>query len=493
MQDFCYHCAGPLEGNVKFCPHCGFCAETYQPEPHQLVPGTLLKERYRVGRVLGEGGFGITYVGVDTVLDLKVAIKEFYMSGYVNRNNTVSTTVQANTGNHTEIFEKNRERFLQEARTLAKFFSEPGVVSVIDFFRENNTAYIVMEFLDGVTLKDQLEGKTMSWDRLSGLLEPVLQVLIKIHRAGLIHRDISPDNIMVTERGQVKLLDFGAAREFAQGDVKSLSVILKPGYAPVEQYRTKGQQGPWTDVYAICATMYRCLTGVVPDDSMDRIYDDQLLPPAERGNCPPAVSDVLMKGLAVRQEQRWPSVEALCEALRQAQTQPLHRTAPNPPGHREYIPKPAVPTREPVRAAAGSSSASIPVRTGPVMRTGPVSVQTAPKTDPDATEFVGDASAVFVQPARPVRTQNPVSQPHTLKMQSSVSQPRPSGPLPPQKAFSGPVQQPVSGKPIKVGHGAGKIDRTGPKRGAAVAVSLLMAAETIVVLFGVLGLFEMLF
>ena len=329
MREYCYNCFAQLREETDHCSHCGFDASQYAAESHHLLPGTVLRERYQVGRVLGEGGFGITYIGIDTVLNLKVAVKEFYMSGYVSRNNTISTTIQANVGNHTEIFEKNRERFLQEARVLAKFFSEPGIVSVIDFFRENNTAYIVMEFLDGVTLKDYLgnAGK-LSWERTMSLMNPILDSMSRIHAYNVIHRDISPDNIMVTGNGQVKLLDFGAAREFSQGDVKSLSVILKPGYAPLEQYRSRGVQGPWTDVYALCATIYRCLTGIVPDDAMDRVYDDPIRTPAELGDCPAAISDVLMKGLAVRQEERWSSVDELCEALRQAENAPVAAPAP---------------------------------------------------------------------------------------------------------------------------------------------------------------------
>lgn len=334
MREFCYNCFAQLREETDHCPRCGFDISAYTPESHHLLPGTLLRERYQVGRVLGEGGFGITYIGIDTVLDLKVAVKEFYMSGYVSRNNTISTTIQANVGNHTEIFEKNRERFLQEARVLAKFFSEPGIVSVIDFFRENNTAYIVMEYLNGVTLKDYLANTgTLSWERTMSLMKPILKSMSRIHAYNVIHRDISPDNIMVIGNGQVKLLDFGAAREFSQGDVKSLSVILKPGYAPLEQYRSKGVQGPWTDVYALCATMYRCLTGIVPDDAMDRVYDDQIRTPAELGDCPAAISDVLMKGLAVRQEERWASVDELCEALRQAEIASVSAYAPKMSEH----------------------------------------------------------------------------------------------------------------------------------------------------------------
>lgn len=323
-KKLCFGCMEYLDGTQGTCQHCRFAPEDYDCLPHHLIPGSLLKERYIVGRVLGEGGFGITYVGRDKVLDMKVAVKEFYMSGYVNRNNTVSRTVQASVGTHAETFEKNKEKFLNEARVLAKFSDEPGIVGIRDFFLENNTAYIIMDFLDGETMKSFLEREVrVEPRRLLDIMEPVLLSLEHVHEHGVIHRDISPDNIMMTKDGRVKLLDFGAAREVSQKDIKSLSVILKPGYAPEEQYRSKGNQGPWTDVYAICATLYRGITGQVPDDSMERMFQDKLIPPAQlEKSCPPSLSSVIMKGLAVRQSDRYQSLKELREELAKAMENP---------------------------------------------------------------------------------------------------------------------------------------------------------------------------
>ena len=172
---------------------------------------------------------------------------------------------------------------MKEAKTLAKFNTEDDVVNVIDFFEENGTAYIVMEFVDGETLSDIVAQKgKLTPDETLALLLPVMDSLKKVHAQGLIHRDISPDNIMVTN-GKVKLLDFGAARSMQAESNKSLSVMLKPGYAPEEQYRSKGEQGPWTDVYALCATMYKCVTGTTPDDATQRVYDDETKSPKELG------------------------------------------------------------------------------------------------------------------------------------------------------------------------------------------------------------------
>jgi serine/threonine protein kinase len=271
-----------------------------------------------VGRILGEGGFGITYVGYDLNLDMKVAIKEFYPSGFVSRSSTHSTTVQPHSGDQGDIFIKGRERFVDEAKRLAKFRVFTGIVMVNDFFVENGTAYIVMEYVDGQTLKNyigQMGGK-LPPEQVLEMLRPIFSSLAQVHENGIIHRDISPDNIMMTRDGTVKLLDFGAAREFEDDTNKSLSVLLKHGYAPAEQYSTKGIQGPHTDVYALSATIYKAITGVTPESSMDRVMDDTLVPPSRLGITMLDYQEAaLMKGLAIRQQDRYQSVKDLYTAL----------------------------------------------------------------------------------------------------------------------------------------------------------------------------------
>lgn len=321
---FCPGCLRDTEFENGVCAKCGFDMNGYTVMPHHLVPGTLVKQRYKIGRVLGEGGFGITYIGIDTVLNLKVAIKEFYMSGYVNRNHDASPNVFATLGTHRDTFEKNREKFLNEARVLAQFYGEAGIVGVRDFCEENGTAYIIMDFLNGVDLKTYLEQKgRLAPEEAVKLLMPVMTSLQHVHAEGIIHRDISPDNIMVMEDGSTKLLDFGAAREISQTDIKSLSVILKPGYAPEEQYRSKGRQGPWTDVYALAATLYKCIVGATPDDAMERMYRDRLPSPAAAdAACPIAISNVIIKGLAVRQADRYQDVATFLADLKTAMEDP---------------------------------------------------------------------------------------------------------------------------------------------------------------------------
>ncbi len=314
-MDFCFYYMKP-KVSAAACPRCGK-AGTPSAAEHQLPCGTLLHRRYLIGRSLGEGGFGITYIGRDTVLDARVAVKEYYPNGYAYRSHTVSTSVKPSTSEERKaVFEKGLSGFLSEARTLERFSQEPGIVKVRDFFEENDTAYLIMEFLDGITLKEYVHRNgPAAFDWLLTQLQPITDALQKVHDGGLIHRDVSPDNIMLTPSGW-KLLDFGAARNIFQNGNRSLSVILKPGYAPEEQYRSHGSQGPWTDVYALSATIYKCITGVTPPDSNERLIRDELARPSALGaSIPPAAEEALLHGLSVLAENRFQSIEALMTAL----------------------------------------------------------------------------------------------------------------------------------------------------------------------------------
>lgn len=313
-QQYCMHCMQPMQDGETACKACGYIPTASSPA-HHLKSGTILKEKYLIGNALGDGGFGITYIGRDLTLDMRIAVKEYYPNGCANRSNIISNEVTMTHGSHGIDYEKDMNRFLSEARVLARFCNEPGVVGVRDFFRENGTAYIVMEFLDGMTLKNYIATYgPIPAETFFRMIDPMLQVLGDIHKQGLIHRDISPDNIMMLKNGRLKLLDFGAAREVT-GD-KSLSVVLKPGYAPEEQYRSKGQQGPWTDVYAMCATIYKCITGITPDEAMQRVFEDELKPPSELGVAVTTEQEmVIMQGLCVKSSDRIQSMDDLRNAL----------------------------------------------------------------------------------------------------------------------------------------------------------------------------------
>ncbi|MCD8021081.1 MAG: serine/threonine protein kinase [Clostridiales bacterium] len=277
---------------------------------HVLEPGMVLNNRYTLRRAIGEGGFGITYEGYDELLAMRVCIKEYYPQGFVTRDIRYNKTLTVTQTKFGDIFYKGKVHFLEEARTLARFSHEEGIVRVTDFFEMNNTAYIVMEYLDGINLKQYLEQNgPFSVNELLELLEPVMHSLEEIHRAGLIHRDISPDNIMILlngKNGKVKLMDFGAARDYTEYGQQSMSVVLKHGYAPVEQYQSHGVQGPWTDIYALSATIYKCITGQTPVESIQRTMGDTLMPPSRMGvNINPAVEQALLKGLYIDQRGRY--------------------------------------------------------------------------------------------------------------------------------------------------------------------------------------------
>ncbi|MBQ0027072.1 MAG: serine/threonine protein kinase, partial [Lachnospiraceae bacterium] len=315
-----YRCAGcmtVIESNDAICS-CGFNNATEKNSFHCLQIGTVISDQYVVGRVIGEGGFGITYVGWDKDLDIKVAIKEFFMNGFATRDATVSGEISAGYSEEGDLFNVNREKFINEAKILASFKDEPGIVDIFRFFKANNTAYIVMEFVEGRTLKEYLKMKSrLSVDETLGIVGPIMNSLAKVHAKGLAHRDISPDNIMITTDGKGKLIDFGAARE-TNGN-KSLSVVLKHGYAPIEQYQTHGNQGPWTDVYALSATIYRCITGQIPVEAIDRISGRYMPAVCEIvPDCNVYISNAIMKGLSINYEERYQTVNEMKNALFQS-------------------------------------------------------------------------------------------------------------------------------------------------------------------------------
>ena len=284
---------------------------------HCLRKGTRLIGRYTIEGVLGQGGFGITYLGIDELHEKKVAIKEFFPQGIVTRNIEYQDTVTVTFVGEKDNYEKGKERFLKEARTMAKFSKDEGIVKALDFFEINNTAYIVMEYLEGITLKQYLrENQRIAPEDLIELLVPLIESLDEIHSQGMIHRDISPDNIMVLPDGRIKLMDFGAARDYTEFGEKSLSIVLKPGYAPPEQYQTHGIQGPWTDIYALCATMYKCITGENPPDAIERVMEDHLKKISEFGiTIPPQEEAAIIKGMSVSAKDRYQDIKDFCEDL----------------------------------------------------------------------------------------------------------------------------------------------------------------------------------
>ncbi len=325
----CMQCMKELHERNGICRHCGFDNAVCANSAHQLACGSILAGTYLVGRVLGQGGFGITYIGYDLNLDVRVAIKEYYPEGSVTRDMRTQSTVLVLSEDRRAMFEAGKERFVQEARVLARFSGEKGIVGVRSFFFENGTAYIVMDYVEGETLKSYVakRGGNLPAEEVLRRFEALFKPLSRVHEAGLLHRDISPDNIMLTKDDSLVLLDFGAARQISVYGEHSNTINVKHGFAPEEQYRKRGEQGPWTDVYALSATIYRLITGVTPPEALDRLMnDDTMKPPNALGaGLTHDQERALMHGLAVRAAGRTPNLQELYSELY------IPKTGPNPP------------------------------------------------------------------------------------------------------------------------------------------------------------------
>ncbi len=313
----CFYCMEKYDEDVDvICPFCGNDIGDLSNENFCLSAGSVLKERYLVGRVLGNGGFGITYIGYDKSLQRKVAIKEYFPMESATRQIGEKEVLPYN-GERGVHYAEGLKSFVEEARRLANLGSIEGVVNVHDVFTENGTAYIVMEYLCGETVMQMLNRrKFLGFGTTMNIIVPVLRSLNRVHSLGLIHRDISPENIIRTNEGKIVLIDFGASRRNSLAMSKSLSIVLKQGYAPIEQYDNKLEQGSWTDVYATAATMYTMLTGVTPDYANTRLLSDNLIPVTElKEGLPEPLNDILKKALAVRPEQRTQTAQELLDEL----------------------------------------------------------------------------------------------------------------------------------------------------------------------------------
>lgn len=322
MSRRCLGCMELFGDEFEICPHCGYIVGTHAEEAIHIEPGTLLYDRYIVGKVLGFGGFGVTYIAWDGRLEQKVAIKE-YLPGEFSTRMPGQSRVTVFNGEKSEQFHDGLHKFVEEAKHLAKFQNEAGIVKIFDSFEENETAYIVMEYLDGETLTSYLKReKTIAPDDAVAMLMPLMESLQVVHEEGLLHRDIAPDNIFLTKTGEVKLIDFGASRYATTSHSRSLTVIIKPGYSPEEQYRSRGDQGPHTDVYALGATLYKMITGKTAPDAMERRakYESQnkdILeePHKIQKNVPLNYENAILNAMNVRIEDRTPDVETFVKEL----------------------------------------------------------------------------------------------------------------------------------------------------------------------------------
>ena len=319
MSKRCFKCMKEIDEHTFLCPHCGFDNEHIDGPEYAMKPGTILHEQYLIGTVLGQGGFGITYVGYDISLELKVCIKEYYPMGQVSRSSEISNTVNWNRTQITqEQWENSCQNFIKEAQRVERIFTLPGIVRIRNTFFENDSAYIVMDYIDGITLKDKLkQSGPMIFEECRKLFVPLMKSLEDLHRQNVIHRDISPDNIMVAEDGRLWLLDLDASKAIEDLQEGMSKLVMKKGFSPPEQYSTGVEIGPWTDVYALTATMYYCITGKLMPDALDRMMKHMEIS-FDNGygkNLTLEMKEIFKKGMDVRKENRIQTVSELREAL----------------------------------------------------------------------------------------------------------------------------------------------------------------------------------
>ena len=313
----CNNCFQEYKEAYGMCPCCGYVEGEPAAEAFCLAPGTEVAGRYIIGKMVGLGGFGITYRAWDKELETMMAIKEYYPSGLVNRAPGETKLILVASKRSRE-FSDGKTRFLEEARNMAKFNTHPNIVNVYNFFEENNTAYIVMEFLEGRTLSQVLQQQNapLPYDYCIDVAVDVCAALRAIHKEHILHRDVSPDNIMLCTNGTVKLFDFGAAR-FSAGVEERMTVVVKPGFAPPEQYDKVNRQDPRTDIYALGATLYYAMTGKKPEESTDRKIEDTMEEPSRLdSSIPQYVSIAIMRAMAVEQQYRFSSVDEFEKALK---------------------------------------------------------------------------------------------------------------------------------------------------------------------------------
>ena len=317
ISSICPNCFATLKGDS--CPACGKdFSDTVNPPP-ALPVRYIMGSKYLTGKVLGIGGFGITYLGWDLSESRKLAIKEFFPRDFATRDSG-GEIVNVKSPETVSQYNHWLNAFIEEAKILMRIKHLGGVVKLLDYFENNNTAYIVTDYLEGSSLREYLTAHNykLTWDETLKILNPVLTSLMILHSYGVIHNDISPENIIIVLNKYVKLIDFGAAILYKVSNAARPYVVLKNGYSPLELYRpTARSQGPWTDVYQIGATMYNCITGYIPPVATEREKDDRLPKPSDlKIELPLHVEDALMKALAVFPQDRYSSIDDFMFDLR---------------------------------------------------------------------------------------------------------------------------------------------------------------------------------
>lgn len=333
IDKLCPGCMQHLKDSNTTCPHCGY------PEKHLTVKDSLpvfsiLAGKYLLGAPLGKGGFGITYIAMHLPDEKIVAIKEFFPANLAVRDTDNETVVPAD-DTKAVYYRTGMKSFSEEGRILYLLSDIEHVVHVAEQIQANNTTYLVMEYVPGISLKKYMkqQQKLFSEQETLTLMQPILLALQTMHQKGILHRDISPENLMLSPDNTLTLIDFGAARTFSRSDDDNLTVILKRGYAPEEQYHSNSRQGPWTDLYAVCAVMYQMLTGILPQEASARAEEDHLTPISriEGLSLSPSTCAALEKGLQMDPMERYPDIGALMKVLYPAKKEAAREITDNSP------------------------------------------------------------------------------------------------------------------------------------------------------------------
>ena len=322
-------------GGARVCPHCMCDIDALKAYQGVLPRFTILHQRYMIGRVLGKGGFGVTYVALDLQNNSLCAIKEYMPAEYSSRA-TDRLTIMPKDGDRAQyIYRHGKEMFYKEAQNLQELRNNPTVVNILAYFNEHNTSYLVMEYLDqDLRTMARKNGGTLDPNYAMVVLVSVASGLMDVHRHGLLHRDISPENIMVAKDGRIVLIDFGAARNYVTQQNKGMSVLLKPGFAPIEQYSSQGKQGTWSDVYALCATFYTLVSGKKPLEASFLQNGAKMPSLAELGcGVSKRTSDAIEYGMQFDYQKRCPDFKTLLDLI----DFPSNNPKPRVP---DYVPVP---------------------------------------------------------------------------------------------------------------------------------------------------------
>ena len=312
VKHLCPGCMEYWEDTERPCPCCGFSWKTPAKAGRELPPFTILGGRYLLGNRIGTGGFGIIYIAMDLETEETVAVKEFFPVSYAER---VGQDVTALPGEDGRYFREALGSFRKEARILSGFTDVENVIRYRDYVMENKTAYLITDYVRGIDLGQYMKitGKTFSQEEVLDLMHPILMAVDTLHSRHVLHRDVSPENLILSPEGRLTLIDFGGAREYDPEDTRNLTVILKHGYAPDEQYHSGSRQGPWTDLYACCAVMYQMISGILPQDGADRRIKDDLLPLDEIGGLTvtETFARAMEKGMTIHAPDRYLSISRL--------------------------------------------------------------------------------------------------------------------------------------------------------------------------------------